>query len=112
MIAGISLYGSVSIPNLRTLARMPVLQQQESLPGRIRRFLAHEMVPDAEAAKIPEPLSNEMRYECISLLAAANNLIIAALIGVLLFQGAQAYAHAQYRKELAKLEAQEAKKTQ
>ena len=73
----------------------------------MRKWLNREMATPADAAQIPEPLNDSMRFEVLSLLCASNNLIIAALVGVLLFQGAQAYAQRQFEKELAKMEAAE-----
>lgn len=110
MIAAVGMYASVSIPNLRILARQPIQQQQNTLGGRLRAFLSQPMATPEEAAEVPEPLSDIMRFETTSLLCAANNLIIAALVGVLMFQAAQAYAHRQYLKEMAKMNS--VKKTQ
>lgn len=113
MIAAVALYASVSVPNLRVLARQPIEAAQLSLGGRMRKWLNREMAHPDDAAQIPPPLNDSMRYEVLSLLCASNNLIIAALAGILLFQGAQAYAHRQYQQELAKAEAQDkARKSQ
>jgi hypothetical protein len=113
MIAAVGLYASVSVPNLRVLARQPIEAAQLTLGGRMRKWLNREMAMPADAAQIPEPLNDSMKFEVLSLLCASNNLIIAALVGILLFQGAQAYAHRQYQQELAKMEAADkARKTQ
>lgn len=113
MIAAVALYASVSVPNLRILARQPIEVAQLTVGGRIRKWLNREMATPVDAAQIPEPLNESMRFEVLSLLCASNNLMIAALVGILLFQGAQAYAQRQFEKELAKMEAAEkARKTQ
>ena len=100
MIAAMALYSSVSIPNLRILARMPIQDQQITMGGRLRRWLNRPMAAATEAAMKPEPLTHQDKFEVTSLLCASNNLIIAALVGVLVFQGAQAYAQRQFEKEM------------
>lgn len=100
MIVALSLYSSVSIPNLRLIAKAPLEDQVNSLGGRLRRWLNQPM-PSAEEIKSgPEPLTAATRQEVISLLCASNNLMIAALVGVVLFQGAQTYAQWQLDKEI------------
>lgn len=72
----------------------------------MRRWLGREMATGAELEK-PPPLDDQLRYEVLSLVSASNNLIIALLVGVILFQGAQTYAHWQYARELKKMTAEE-----
>lgn len=103
MIAAVAMYASVSVPNLRIIARMPLEAQAGGIGGKLRRFLSQPMPTPDHAAAIPEPLEGQLRYEVISLLCASNNLIIAALVGVLLFQAAQAYAHSKFEKEMKRL---------
>ena len=110
MIAAIGLYATVSIPNLRLLARYPVAAQQAGLAGQLRSFFSKPMASLEEDLKLAEPLSDADRLEATSLLCASNNLMIAALVGVLLFQGAQAYASKLHEREVAKVSA--AKKSQ
>jgi hypothetical protein len=109
MVAAISLYATVTIPNLRTLALQPIAEQQITLGGRMRAWLHQPMASSAEAQLVPD-LTDGEKYEVVSLICASNNLIIGALVGVLLFQGAQAYAHRQFEKEMKKM--REAEKVQ
>lgn len=102
-----ALYGSVTVPNLRALARQPIAEQQMALAGRMRAWLKREMATGADLAK-PPPMDDGLRYEVLSLLCASNNLIIGLLVGVVLFQGAQVYAHWQDERELKKFAAEEA----
>ena len=107
VILAVALYASVSVPNLRVLALQPIDVAQSTLYGRFRAWLHQPMAAPAEALAIPEPLDEQLRFDVLSLLCASNNLIIGALVGVLLFQGAQAYAHRQAANELKKIEAAE-----
>lgn len=109
MVVAISLYATVTIPNLRTLALQPIAEQQITMGGRLRAWLNQPMASPMEAKLVPELTQGE-KYEVVSLICASNNLIIAALVGVLLFQGAQAYAHRQFDKEMKDM--QEANKVQ
>lgn len=102
MIIAVALYSSVTIPNLRILARMPFVAQQATLGGKLRKWLGQPMADPALDAQLLEPLDAAGKVEIISLVSAANNLSIAALVGILLFQGAQAYAQRQYERELKK----------
>lgn len=112
IVAAMALYGSVTVPNLRALARQPIAEQQLALAGRMRAWLKREMATGQDLQK-PPPLDDTLRYEILSLVCASNNLIIALLVGVVLFQGAQVYAHWQYDRELKKMAADEAaRKTQ
>lgn len=111
VVAAMALYGTVTVPNLRTLARQPIGEQQLALAGRMRAWLKREMATGADLAK-PPPLDDQLRYEVLSLVCAANNLIIALLVGVVLFQASQVYAHWQYERELKKMAAEDAVRKQ
>merc|ERR1712093_11132 len=111
MISAVAMYASVTLPNLRAVARQPLADQSAGIGGKVRMWLGQPMPSAVEAAAIPEPLTGQLRYEVISLLCASNNLIIAALVGVLLFQGAQAWAHSKFEKEMKRI-ADDAKKAE
>jgi hypothetical protein len=94
------------VPNLRTLARQPISDQQVALAGRMRAWLNREMATGSDLEK-PPPLDDGERYNVLSLVCASNNLIIGALVGVVLFQVAQVYAQWQYERELKQIRAEE-----
>ena len=68
----------------------------------MRRWLNQPMASANTADKIP-PLADQDKFEVTSLLCASNNLIIAALVGVLLFQAAQAYTVRKVDKEITRM---------
>lgn len=111
VVAAMALYGTVTVPNLRALARQPIADQQMALAGRMRAWLKREMATGADLQK-PPPLDDTLRYEILGLICASNNLIIGLLVGVVLFQAAQVYAHWQYDREMKQMAAEEAARKQ